>query len=131
MLYRYVQTLDTVSTTQFTNIENFEDAHLIANCSKEAMAWAVNTGLLRGNLNNQLSPNAVATRAEVATLVNRFIQLIEKLIFFSYITQKAPLRMPFTLTNQISIKQKNILSDVLFLILSKTNTTSCLLNRFI
>lgn len=41
----------------------------------DAMAWAVDVGLIHGRGNNDLVPRAEITRAEVAVLLNRFTKL--------------------------------------------------------
>ena len=40
------------------------------------MAWAVSVGLFKGDENGDLNPGGDATRAEVATLLERLIKLI-------------------------------------------------------
>ena len=45
--------------------------------AKDAVGWAVKTGLMQGKKGGQLDPGGSATRAEVATLLQR---LIEKLV---------------------------------------------------
>ena len=40
----------------------------------EAMAWAVERGIIRG-ANGRLNPTATATRAEIAAMLERFVML--------------------------------------------------------
>ena len=74
MLYQYAQITDTKLTTTSINLHTFQDAHHVANWSKEAMQWAVNTGLIRGNAMNRISPKSDATRSEVACILKRFLE---------------------------------------------------------
>ena len=45
--------------------------------SKEAMQWAVGSGLIQGS-NNALTPQANASRAQIATILMRFCELMKK-----------------------------------------------------
>ena len=77
MLYRYAKATGITFTASSTHTNKFQDAHLVSNWAKESIHWAVQTGLLQGNTKNELSPKSPATRAEVATLLTRFIKLTE------------------------------------------------------
>lgn len=55
------------------NLSFFKDADLVAPWAQEAMKWAVADGVIVGNSKQQLSPGASATRAETATMLQRFI----------------------------------------------------------
>ena len=46
-----------------------------ATWAQEAMAWAVDMGLIHGTDEGKLVPNSGATRAEVAVLLQRFAAL--------------------------------------------------------
>lgn len=74
MLYRYARVLgmDTSGKAEFSG---FADAQQIAPWAQEAVAWAVETGLLHGTDDGKLAPNSKATRAEVAALIQRFAAL--------------------------------------------------------
>lgn len=52
--------------------KSFTDSDSISAWAADAMDWAVQEGVLKGS-GNQLSPNALATRAEVAAMLQRFI----------------------------------------------------------
>lgn len=77
MLYQYAQITNVQLTTTSTNLNTFQDAHHVANWSKEAMQWAVSTGLLKGNTTNRISPKHHATRAEVACIMKRFLEKVQ------------------------------------------------------
>lgn len=74
MMHRYAQCkgYDTSKTADFSR---FEDASRVSGFAKEAMSWAVGTGIITGKDNNtKLDPQGNATRAECATIIQRFMQ---------------------------------------------------------
>ena len=65
--YRYVITEDT------TDISSFKDADKVASWAEEAMAWCNAVGLIKGTGNGDtLSPEDTASRAQFATIIERF-----------------------------------------------------------
>ena len=56
-------------------LAQFTDADQIQDYAKEAMAWAVTVGLFGGDDKGALDPRGDITRAEVATLIMRFVEL--------------------------------------------------------
>lgn len=68
MLYRYAG-----SPAPEGSLTAFADSGHVAGWAKEAMAWAVRTGLIRGTSETTLSPEKTATRAEVAAILQRFL----------------------------------------------------------
>lgn len=69
MLYRYIG-----SPAVSGVITGFTDADGISDWASDAMLWAVQQGILVGD-NGKLSPRDDATRAEVATMLTRFVTL--------------------------------------------------------
>ena len=67
ILYRYASPGKTEG-----NLERFSDRVEVSGWAAEAMEWAVGSGLLNGS-NGSLNPGGNATRAEVATILERFI----------------------------------------------------------
>ena len=59
------------------NLTQFTDASDISAWAVSAMQWAVGQGLIQGS-NGQLRPQANASRAEVATILMRFCELMKK-----------------------------------------------------
>lgn len=57
------------------DFSGFADASEVAFWAQEAMAWAVDMGLIHGTDEGKLVPNSGATRAEVAVLLQRFAAL--------------------------------------------------------
>lgn len=52
-------------------LNSFEDGVKTSDYAKEAMAWAIETGILNGKGRNRLDPTGTATRAETAALFMR------------------------------------------------------------
>ena len=59
-------------------LSGFVDGGDTAAWAADAMQWAVSVGLFKGDDNNVLNPKGNATRAEVATLLQRMVGLIVK-----------------------------------------------------
>lgn len=57
------------------NLSRFTDAHDISDWAAQAMAWAVENGLISGMGDGSLAPQGLATRAQVATIMSRFVAL--------------------------------------------------------
>lgn len=70
MLYRYAKDADMPSS--LAEIA-FTDAASISDNCKDGVAYCVNYGIIKGYDDNSFKPDASATRAEVATMINRFI----------------------------------------------------------
>lgn len=71
MLYRFAK-IKGLDTEIKGNIELFADKQNVSSWAYEAMTWAVDNGLISGKENNILDPSGNATRAEVATILQRF-----------------------------------------------------------
>ncbi len=63
-----------VSVGEDTNILSYEDFEQVSEYAIPSMQWAVGTGLMKGKTDSTLNPTQVTTRAEVATLLQRFVQ---------------------------------------------------------
>ena len=57
-----------------TNIHEYDDAHHISDYAVDAMHYAVDSGLINGKTETTLNPADNATRAEAATILERFIR---------------------------------------------------------
>ena len=75
MLYRYAQSKGYDTTQGGMAVREYADFEQISGYAVEAMTWAVNTGLISGTSTTTLSPQGPATRAQVATILMRFIQI--------------------------------------------------------
>ncbi len=58
-------------------LNGFADANTVSTYATDAMRWAVASGLIQGS-NSKLSPKATASRAQVATILMRFMELYAK-----------------------------------------------------
>ena len=74
MLWRYAQTEGyDVSIGEDTNILSYTDVADLSEYAIPAMQWACGSGLMEGS-NGSLNPRAKATRAEVATMLMRWMK---------------------------------------------------------
>lgn len=73
IFYRYAQYKGYDTTQGGMAIREFGDYESISDYAMSAMAWAVNTGLVKGD-SNLLYPKGTATRAEIAALLHRFVE---------------------------------------------------------
>lgn len=74
LLYRYALAYGlTEGSAELGTLAGFSDARQISGWAQQAMAWAVESGLINGRGANTLAPAAGATRAEVAVILIRFI----------------------------------------------------------
>ena len=73
IFYRYAQYKGYDTTQGGMAIREFGDYESISDYAMGAMAWAVNTGLVKGD-SNLLYPKGTATRAELAALLHRFVE---------------------------------------------------------
>ena len=76
ILYRYSE-YKTYDTGKRGDLTKFPDASKVSAYANDAIAWAVGEGLIGGNVINGktlLDPQGNATRAQVATILMRFIQ---------------------------------------------------------
>ena len=76
MLSRYAA-LKNRDVSAITSISAYADASSVSSWAVNAMRWAVGEGLIQGS-NNSLRPQSNATRAEVATILMRFCELLKK-----------------------------------------------------
>ncbi len=76
MLYRYAGEYLAQDVSKRGDLTQFKDAAQINSWAGEAMAWAVGSGILNGDDMAALRPGGPATRAEAATMIERFAGLI-------------------------------------------------------
>lgn len=69
MLYRYAKPEKAEG-----GLNQFADAGSVSDWAKEAMEWAVANGIVTGKSGARLDPQGTATRAEVATIIQRFAE---------------------------------------------------------
>lgn len=75
MLYRYANVYGSGkgTSTDFTHMGGAED---VADYAAEAMSWAVGSGIIVGDENNNLDPQSPTTRAQVSVMLMRFVELL-------------------------------------------------------
>lgn len=79
MLYRYAQNKKyDVSVGEDTNILSYTDAQTITQYAIPAIQWACGAGVMNGKSGSKLDPKGYATRAEVAAMLMRFCENVEK-----------------------------------------------------
>ena len=76
MLYRYAK-MKGYDVSASASLSGYADASSVSGWAKEAMQWAVGSGLIQGS-GNALTPQANASRAQIATILMRFAQSIAK-----------------------------------------------------
>lgn len=77
MLYRYTQFIGAEGKAiAHGSIGDFEDSGEVAGWATNAMDWAITNGILQGRGGALLAPDAPASRAEVAAIFTRLVELI-------------------------------------------------------
>lgn len=77
ILYRYAQFKGYDHTVQ-GDLSRFADGGQTSDWAREAVVWAVDNGLLTGKGGGLLDPKGTATRAEMATILMRFVENISQ-----------------------------------------------------
>ncbi len=75
MLYRYAQSLG-LSTAGRDTLRSFYDSWTISPWAEDAMAWAVDGGILSGRPGGLLDPSGLTTRAEAAVMLRQLVALM-------------------------------------------------------
>lgn len=78
MIYRYAKELGLDISANSNAAESFADSGKISSWAGTAMDWAVEAKLIQGKGNGILDPNGTATRAEVAAILERFVEFSVK-----------------------------------------------------
>ncbi|HML35930.1 MAG TPA: M14 family metallopeptidase [Bacillota bacterium] len=76
-LYRYAK-YSGMDLSGTGSLAGFTDSSRVSDFAAEAMSWAVGSGIVSGTTGATLNPQATATRAELATMLMRFIDLTQK-----------------------------------------------------
>ncbi|MEG0755200.1 MAG: S-layer homology domain-containing protein [Oscillospiraceae bacterium] len=76
MLYRYAGDYLKQDVSKTTALNSFQDGSKVSAWARNAMGWAVGTGVVTGKDGGKLDAGGTATRAEVATMLQRFSILI-------------------------------------------------------
>lgn len=73
MLYNYAK-YKGYDVTASTDLSKFADNASVSTWAQPAMQWAVAEGYISGMGDNQLAPQGTATRAEIASVIMRFME---------------------------------------------------------
>ena len=76
-LYRYANAYG-VSPAGRASLAGFGDSSDVSSFAKDAMEWCVHAGFIKGQGNGVLNPGGNASRAEVAAILMRFVEYINK-----------------------------------------------------
>jgi hypothetical protein len=76
ILYRYCA-FKGYETSEPADISRYDDAESVSSWAREAMCWANGAGLITGMTETTLAPKETATRAQVATILMRFVRLMK------------------------------------------------------
>ena len=69
MLYRYIGSPQIVGS-----LNSYSDNASVSPYAEHAMVWAVRNGIIGGMTADTLAPQGMATRAQVAAILQRFIE---------------------------------------------------------
>lgn len=72
MLYRFEKDYRRVAVPASGSLDSFPDGAQVSSWAQDAMRWAVGAGLIQGRNTGYMDPMGTATRAEVATILQRF-----------------------------------------------------------
>lgn len=61
-----------MSAAGTTSLTGYGDAQAVSNYALPAMRWACGMGILQG-ANGKLNPNGLATRAQLAAMLHRYL----------------------------------------------------------
>ena len=73
MLWRYMG-----KPVAADGLDGYTDAESVSSWAYDAMAWAVEIGLIGIDAETELTPNGTATRAQVAALMERLCAKIDR-----------------------------------------------------
>ena len=76
MLYRYAQSKGQGFTGAWAFQLDYPDADAVSDYAYEAMCWTTMRGIINGMGDGSFAPQGQATRAQVATMLMRFIEHI-------------------------------------------------------
>ena len=77
ILYRYAEYAQR-DTSARGDLSGYTDGAQVSSWARDAVEWAAGTGLLTGKGAGVLDPGGTATRAEVATMLMRFVTAADK-----------------------------------------------------
>lgn len=80
IMYRYAKVMGyDVSNTDSTKLNTFSDASKTASWARDAVSWAVNSGIINGKGNGIIDPTGYTTRAEEAQILMNYVKVLESM----------------------------------------------------
>lgn len=76
MLYRYAQSKGQGFTGAWTFQLDYPDAERVSSYAYEALCWMTMNGVIGGMTDGTLNPQGSATRAQVATILQRYVEVV-------------------------------------------------------
>ncbi|MDR1641037.1 MAG: S-layer homology domain-containing protein [Clostridiales bacterium] len=76
ILHRYALKFSSLKEGS-SNLSQYEDQANISSWANEAMSWAVGNGIIQGRTQTLLAPKEGATRAELAAVLQRFVEALK------------------------------------------------------
>lgn len=76
-LFRFATAIG-VDTSARTDLSAFRDSDRVTDSARDAMSWAIASGLIRGIGDNTISPDTTTTRAQMVQVMIRFMDLLQK-----------------------------------------------------
>ena len=73
ILYNYAKAIGMDTPTEGMAVREFTDADEISEWAKDAVRWAIGQGILSGKGSDIIDPKGMATRAEAAAMLQRFM----------------------------------------------------------
>lgn len=74
MLYRYANYIGINTANWYSIYDDFTDASSVSSWALDACNWAVAEGIINGVTTTRLDPTSGATRAQIATIMQRFVE---------------------------------------------------------
>ncbi len=74
ILYRFAKT-QKISISKKKDLSSFEDKNEVAEYAKDAIQWAIGSGVMNGRTKDTIAPTGTATRAETAAMMQRLSEL--------------------------------------------------------
>jgi hypothetical protein len=75
MIYEYFRVYGSVEITESVILDDFKDADQVSDWAYEALRFAIDAGIIEGMGEGVLNPKGIATRAEVATMIKRMVEM--------------------------------------------------------
>ena len=78
ILFRYAKEVDGIDTSARAELDKYTDAANISSFALDAMQWCEAAGLISGTADGRIGAWDFATRADCATMISRYMNLVRK-----------------------------------------------------